>query len=294
MAIKAIKQLHQIDNSVLNQSQKMKKNNIELSDDKIVGYLYNDIAELIEQSRNRVAITINQEVTLLYWHIGRTISTYLLKNKRADYGESIVATLSQQLTLKFGRGFTKSSLHRMMNFYKVFNKQQKIATLSQELSWSHFVELIVIDDYFKRAYYLELSRREGWSVRTLRQRIDSMLYERTLLSKNPTETIKKQLDVFESEGAITPDLVFRDPYVLDFLGLKDTYSESDLEAAILNQLQEFLVELGTDFAFIARQKRIIIDKEDHKIDLLFFHRGLRRLVVIDLLCCIQHNKSYVI
>jgi predicted nuclease of restriction endonuclease-like (RecB) superfamily len=260
----------------------MKKNSEELPEIKLIEYLYNDIAELIEQSRGRVALTINQEVTLLYWSIGKTISTYLLKNKRADYGETIVATVSQQLTLKFGKGFNKSNLHRMMNFYKTFSDEQKIATLSQELSWSHFVELITIDDSLKRSYYSELSRRERWSVRTLRERIDSMLFERTALSKYPDETIKKQLDVYESEGSVTPDLVFRDPYVLSFLGLKDTYTENDLESAILNQLQEFIVELGTDFAFIARQKRIIIDGEDHKIDLLFFHRGLKRLIAIDL------------
>lgn len=253
-----------------------------LSDTKIVDGLYKDVALLIEQSRKRVALTVNQEMTLLYWHVGRTINNSLLKNKRADYGETIIATLSQQLSAAYGKGFAISNINRMINFYKIFNDEQKIATLSQQLSWSHFIELIVFDDAIKREFYLELCKRERWGVRTLRQRISSMLFERTALSKKPAELIKKELALLKSEGTVTPDLVFRDPYVLNFLGLKDTYSESDLETAILNQLQQFIIELGTDFAFIARQKRITIDNEDHRIDLLFYHRGLKRLVAIDL------------
>ena len=249
---------------------------------KIAKTLYNDISILIEQSRKRVSYMINQEITLLHWQIGSIVTKSLLQNKRADYGEAIVATVSQQLTLSYGKGFTKSNLHRMINFFKAFNKEEKIATLSQQLSWSHFVELIVIDDSLKRDFYLQLSARELWSVRILRERISSMLFERTALSKKPEQVIKQELDLLKSKGAVTPDLVFRDPYILSFLDLKDTYSENDLESAILNHLQKFIIELGTDFAFIARQKRIIIDKEDLKIDLLFYHRGLRRLVAIDL------------
>ncbi len=160
-------------------------------------------------------------------------------------------------------------------------------------NWSHFIELIVLDDALKREFYLELCRRERWGVRTSRQRISSMLFERTALSKKPEDLIRKELETLKSKGSITIDLVFRDPYVLNFLGLKDTYRESDLESAILNQLPHFIIELGTDFAFIARQKRIVIDNENHKIDLLFYHRGLKRLVAIELLCCAQHNRSYV-
>ena len=227
-------------------------------------------------------MVVNQEMTLLYWHIGRIINNFLLRNKRADYGETIIATLSQQLSMAYGKGFTISNINRMINFYKGFNDEQKIATLSQQLSWSHFIELIVINDALKMDFYLELCKIERWGIRTLRQRISSMLFERTAISKKPEELIRKELNLLKSEGSVTADIVFRDPYVLDFLGLKDTYSESDLESVILNQLQQFIIELGTDFAFIARQKRIIIDKEDLKIDLLFYHRGLRRLVAIDL------------
>lgn len=157
-----------------------------------------------------------------------------------------------------------------------------IATLSQQLSWSHFVEFITLENDIKRDFYVELCRKENWGIRMLRERMASMLFARTALSKKPDELIRKELGMLKNEGTMTTDLVFRDPYVLDFLGLKDTYSENDLETAVLNQLQRFIIELGSDFAFIARQKRLIIDNEDFRIDLLFFHRGLRRLVAIDL------------
>ncbi|HEX5152778.1 MAG TPA: PDDEXK nuclease domain-containing protein [Parafilimonas sp.] len=252
------------------------------SETQIAGVLYKEVAVLIERSREKIALTVNQEVTLLYWHIGKVINEYLLKNKRAGYGETIVATVSQQLTVEYGKGFNKSNLHRMINFHKTFREEDKIATLSQQLSWSHFIEILTLEEPLKRGFYLELCKHDRWSVRVLRERISSMLYERTALSKKPEELIRKELEVLKSQGPVTTDLVFRDPYILDFLGLQDTYSESDLEAAILNQLQHFIIELGTDFAFIARQKRIVIDNEDHKIDLLFYHRGLKRLVAIDL------------
>lgn len=244
--------------------------------------LFSDIVILVNESRNRVAIRINSEITTLYWNIGKLINNAILNNKRAEYGEQIVATVSQQLMTMFGKGFTKSALNRMINFYLAYKEEQNIATLSQELSWSHFVELITIDDALRRNFYFELGKKERWSVRILRERIDSMLFERTAISKKPENLISKEIDLLKSRGAVTPELVFKDPYVLDFLGLKDTYSESDLETAILNQLQQFIIELGSDFAFMARQKRITIDKEDFRIDLLFYHRGLRRLIAIDL------------
>jgi predicted nuclease of restriction endonuclease-like (RecB) superfamily len=246
------------------------------------GLLYKEVSVLIEQSRGKVALIVNQEITLLYWHIGKVINEYLLKSKRAGYGETIVATVSRQLTVDYGKGFNKSNLHRMINFYKAFSEENKIATLTQQLSWSHFIEILILEEPLKREFYLELCKHERWSVRVLRERISSMLYERTALSKKPEDVIKQELGTLKTQGSVTTDLVFRDPYILNFLGLKDTYSETDLESAILNQLQHFIIELGTDFAFIARQKRIVIDNEDHKIDLLFYHRGLKRLVAIDL------------
>ena len=260
----------------------MATSEIKKSDKIIAGKLFADISLLIEQSKRAVALTVNREMTLLYWHIGETISNTLLKNKRAEYGEAIIATLSQQLTASFGRGWGVRHLWHCVRIADIFQESQIVNALSTQLSWTHIRELASISDDLKRTFYTELSIREKWSTRTLRERIGSMLYERTALSKKPEELIKKELDLLKSEGSVTPDLVFRDPYFLNFLGLQDTYSENDLESAILNQLQQFIIELGTDFAFLARQKRIIIDNDDYKIDLLFFHRGLRRLVAIDL------------
>ena len=244
--------------------------------------LYKEVAQLLVESKNRIAVSFNSELTLLNWNIGRLLFLKTLEGEKALYGKQIVATVSQLLMQEFGKGFTISGLSRMINLYKLFSDKRIIATLSQQLSWSHFAELIAIKADLQREFYTQLCIKERWSVRTLRDRIDSMLYERTALSKKPKKLIKLELQNLKAKGLATTDLVFRDPYILDFLGLKDTYSENDLEAAILRELQLFIIELGSDFAFIARQKRIIIDDEDHKIDLLFYHRTLRRLVAIDL------------
>jgi len=260
----------------------MAKKGKSLSHHTIAAELFNDISKLIEHARGTIAITVNRELSMLYWSIGRTICIKVLEGGRASYGDQIVSTLSKQLARRYGRGFTRSALSKMMNFYKLFAEEQIVATLWQQLSWSHFTELITIDDPIKREFYLELTCKEKWSVRTLRDRMDSMLFERTSISKQPEELIRKELKVLKSDGVISHDLIFRDPYVLDFLGLQDTYSEQDMESAIIQQLQRFIIELGTDFAFLSRQKRITIDNEDFKIDLLFYHRGLRRLVAIDL------------
>ena len=212
----------------------------------------------------------------------KNINHSLLKNKRADYGETIIATLSQQLTTSFGKGWGIRHLWHCARIADIFPDNQIVNAVSTQLSWTHLRELAAIEDDLKRTFYTELTIKERWSTRTLTDRIGSMLYERTALSKKPEELIRKELDLLKTHGTVTADLVFRDPYVLNFLGLPDIYSESDFESAILNQLQQFIIELGSDFAFIARQKRIIVDNEDHKIDLLFFHRGLRRLVALDL------------
>jgi predicted nuclease of restriction endonuclease-like (RecB) superfamily len=150
------------------------------------------------------------------------------------------------------------------------------------LSWTHFKSIIYLDDPLKRDFYAEICRIENWNTRTLRDKIDSMLFERTALSKKPAKLAEMELAKLRGEDRMTPDLVFRDPYILDFLGLKDTYAERDLETAILREIESFILELGTGFAFIARQKRMTIDKEDHYLDLLFYHRHLRRMVAIEL------------
>jgi predicted nuclease of restriction endonuclease-like (RecB) superfamily len=181
-----------------------------------------------------------------------------------------------------GRGFTEKNLHRMMQFAEAFPDEAIVATLWRQLSWSHFRELLPLTQPFQREFYAEMARIEGWSVRTLRERIDSMLYERTALSKQPEALIREELALLRSRGDVTPSLVLKDPYILDFLGLVDRFHESDLEDAILRELETFLLELGSGFSFVARQKRIQLDGEDFYIDLLFYNRKLKRLVVVEL------------
>lgn len=191
-------------------------------------------------------------------------------------------TLSQSLTQKYGKGYSRAALFRMIQLYDDFDNQEKVATLSQQLTWSHFLEIIPIEDELKREFYATMCWKEKWSVRTLRERKSSMLYERTAISKRPEETIVNELRMLQEQDKMSVDMFYRDPYMLDFLGLKDTFSEKDLESAILSELEKFILEMGNDFAFMARQKRIAIDNKDFKIDLLFFHRRLKRLVVIEL------------
>lgn len=170
----------------------------------------------------------------------------------------------------------------MLKFYDYFPEFEILSTLSTKLSWSHFVELLQIKDKVKRDFYATICSNEYWSVRTLKERIGSALFERTAISKKPEQTIINDLQLLSKENKMTTNLFFRDPYILDFLDLKDTYSEKDLENAILSELEKFVLEMGNDFAFLARQKRITIDGEDYYIDLLFYHRKMKRLVVIEL------------
>ena len=244
--------------------------------------LFDAIVSLIDSSRNRVATTINSELTLLYWNIGKQINENILKNKRADYGEQTIEVLSRNLVVKYGNSFSKRNIQYFMRFHTVFLNFEIVNSLSSQLSWTHIRYLLPIKDELKRDFYIQMCKHERWSVRTLQDRISSMLYERTAISKKPEQTIINDLELLENEKKISPDLTFKDPYFLDFLGLHDTYSEKDLESAILLHLQNFITELGTEFAFLARQKRIIIDDEDYYIDLLFYHRGLKCLIAIDL------------
>lgn len=244
--------------------------------------LVSDLRQLIEQSRQQVAVTVNSALVQLYWQIGRRIREDVLENERAEYGKEIVQTLSAQLTEEFGKGFSTKALWRMVQLAESFPDAEIVAALSRQLSWSHFIELIPLDDSLKREFYAEMCRVERWSVRTLRQKIDGLLFERTAISKQPVEVIQHELAALRDEDRLTPDLVFRDPYFLDFLGLTGMYNEKDMEQAILRELESFILELGTDFAFVARQKRITVDSEDYYLDLLFYHRRLRRLVAIDL------------
>lgn len=205
-----------------------------------------------------------------------------MKGKRAEYGAEIVAAVGRQLGERYGRGFGEQSLRRMVQFAEAFPDRKILVSLIRELSWTHFIALIPLKVPLKRDFYTEMCRAERWSVRELRAKIDSMLYERTALSRKPEKLIRKELAALRDGGKVVPELVFRDPYLLDFLGLKDTYSESDLEAALLREIERFLLELGSGFAFLERQKRITLDGDDYYIDLLFFHRRMRRLVVVEL------------
>jgi predicted nuclease of restriction endonuclease-like (RecB) superfamily len=241
-----------------------------------------DLRKMIDESRQAVAQTVNTALVWLYWNIGKRIREDILKQKRAEYGEQIVSTVSRQLGAEYGRGFAARNLFRMIRFAEVFPDEQIVSSLMAQLSWTHFIYIIPIADPLKRDFYAEMCRVERWSTRTLQKKIDGMLFERTALSKKPAKLARQELAALRDEDRLTPDLVFRDPYFLDFLGLKDTYAEKDMEAAILRELEAFILELGAGFTFAARQKRITIDGKDYYLDLLFYHRGLRRLVAIDL------------
>ncbi len=244
--------------------------------------LLGEIRLLIEQTRSKVAQTVNSALVLMNWHIGKRINDEILRNKRAEYGAEILQTLSAKLTADYGKGFTRTNLIRMRLFAEFYPDIEISASLTHQLTWTHIVEILPIKDQLKRDFYAEMCRIERWSVRTLRDKIQGMLFERTAISKKPEELIKTEIADLRAEDKLTPDLVFRDTYFLDFLGLSDTFSEKDLENAILRELEKFLLELGVGFAFVARQKRITVDGDDFYIDLLLFHRELRRLVVIEL------------
>ena len=244
--------------------------------------LLTDVRGLILEARQRVAQTVNAGLTLLYWSIGTRIRKDILREKRAGYGEEIVQSLTGQLTAEFGRGFGRRNLFNMIRFAEVFPDHRIVQSLIAQLGWTHFQHIIYLDDPLKRDFYAEMCRIEKWNTRTLASKVGGMLFERTALSKKPDQLIRQELDALKAADTLTPDLVFRDPYVLDFLGLKDTYAEKDVEAAILREMEAFILELGVGFCFVARQKRMQVDHDDYYLDLLFYHRKLHRLVAIEL------------
>lgn len=241
-----------------------------------------DVKQMIAESRQVVAQVANTTITLLYWRIGMRIHSEILKKKRAAYGKEILATVSRELSREYGGGYSYSNLARMVQFAEAFPDGQIVATLSRQLSWSHFTQLLPLDKPLQREFYAETCRIERWSVRTLRDKIDGMLYERTGISKQPEEMARAELQKLRKGDILSPETVFRDPVFLHFTGLKDRYLEKDLEDAILRELESFLLELGNGFTFMERQYRIPIDGEDFHLDLLFYHRRLGRLVAIDL------------
>lgn len=233
--------------------------------------LFNELSNLIEQSKTQVISYANSTLTTLFWQVGKKINEHILQNKRADYGKEIVSTLSTQLKIKYGKNFEERNLRRMMQFAEQFPDIEIVGSLARHLSWSHFVELLPLKKSEAKLFYASQAAEHGWSIRELRNKIATKTFERTEIAN--TQLIKS--------GNI-PANTFKDPYILDFLGLKETYLEKDLETAILRKLEQFILEIGKGFAFVERQKRMIIDGEDFYLDLLFFHRKLKRLVAIDL------------
>jgi predicted nuclease of restriction endonuclease-like (RecB) superfamily len=244
--------------------------------------LFKELRDLIQSTRVGVAQAVNSALVLLYWQVGHRIRSEILESRRAEYGEQVVPTLATQLAMEFGQGFAEKNLRRMIQLAEVFPDREIVVTLSRQLGWSHFLAILPLKDPLQRDFYAEMCRIERWSVRTLRAKIGGMLFERTALSRKPKLLVEQELAKLREGDTLTPDLVFRDPYFLDFLGLKDAYSEKDLESAILGEMEQFILELGAGFTFVARQKRIVIDGEDFYLDLLFYHRKLRRLVAVEL------------
>ncbi len=233
--------------------------------------LLNKLTELIESSQQKIVIHANSTLTLTFWQVGKYINDFVLDNKRAEYGKQIMSTVSTYLNKKYGNNFELRNLRRMRQFAEQFNDFEIVTTLSTQLSWSHFIELFPLKKIEAKLFYANKIAEANWGVRELRKQKDKKLYERALVANNQ----------FPSEIEGTKDL-FKDPYLLDFLKLKDDFLEKDLEAAILVELEKFILELGKGFTFVERQKRMIIDGEDFKLDLLFFHRKLQRLVVVEL------------
>lgn len=244
--------------------------------------LFGDIKKFIDESRKLVATTANSAITIMYWNVGQRIQREFLNNERAEYGQQILAQLASKLTTEYGRGWSEKQVRHCVRFAETFPDKEIVYAVSRQLSWTHFRMLIYLNDEISRSFYLQMARVEKWSTRTLKDKIDSMLFERTSISKKPEVQIKEELKKLEDNQELSPDFVFRDPYILDFLGLDRNYSEQTLENAILNEIEKFILELGQGFTFVERQKRMLIDGESFKLDLLFYHRKLKRLIAIDL------------
>ena len=244
--------------------------------------LYADVCHIIDETHTRVAVYVNAEVCMTNWQVGKRIKEDVLYNKRAEYGKQIVKNLSVRLTERYGKGWSEKTLRHCLRAAETFTKDDIVSAVQRQFSWTQLKSFMYIPDPRARKFYMQMCHYEHWDTRTLDDKIDSQLYERTAISRRPEEVIRQTLTETEEKNTLVPDLVFRSSYFLDALGLPDVFSEKDLEGAIIAQMQEFLSEMGTDFAFLARQKRITVDATDYYIDLLFYHRGLRRLVAIDL------------
>jgi len=230
-----------------------------------------ELSSLIEQGKQQISVQVNSVMTLVFWQVGKRINEAVLNNERAEYGKEIVPTLSSQLVNQYGRSFEAKNLHRMMQFAQIYPDIEIVVSLTRQLSWTHFVALLPLKSKEERHYYAQKIAEEKWSTRHTRKQIERKAFARKEIASNQLPGIRSDMEH-----------TFKDPYFLDFLGLKEGYLENDLEAAILKELEYFILELGKGFAFVERQKRMIIDGEDFYLDLLFYHRKLKRLVAIEL------------
>jgi predicted nuclease of restriction endonuclease-like (RecB) superfamily len=248
----------------------------------VAANLLQDISQLIESAKNHVAQYANAALVMLYWQIGQRIHQDILNEERAEYGEQVVKQLAHELKERYGSGFDRPNLSRMIKFSRLYPDQQICVTLSHKLSWSHLVKLIAVENTLQRDFYTEMCCLERWNVRNLREKIDGMLYERTAIAKQPEAIIKTELEKLKQGDRTNPDLYLQDPCLLKFLYPRQILTEHDLEEAILDELQAFIQEMGSDFCFVARQKRMSTLHNDRFLDLLFFHRGMRRVIAIEL------------
>ena len=244
--------------------------------------LFSDVCGIIDDARKHIAVYVNSEICLTKWYVGKRIKEDVLFNQRAEYGKQIVKNLALRLTEKYGNGWSNKTLLHCLRCAETFNEDEIVSAVRRQFTWTHIKTLCYVKDPLARQFYMEMCRIEHWDTRTLDAKIDAQLFERTAISKKPEELIRQELSQLKEEDVLQPDLVFRSSYFLDMLGLPDIYTEKDLESAIVSQMQEFICELGTDFAFLGRQKRITVDAVDYYIDLLFYHRSLHRLVAVDL------------
>lgn len=250
------------------------------------------VVDLLEQARRTSARAVNTIMTVTYWEVGRRIVEYEQGGvARAEYGAALIKRVSLDLTARFGRGFSPVNVSQMRKLYQYWPPERIFQTPSEKsddsiaarflLPWSCYVHLMSVENPEARAFYEAEALRGGWKVRQLDRQISTLFYERTALSRNKAAMLKKGEKPLP-EDAVTPEEEIRDPLVLEFLGLKDEYSENDLEEALILHLESFLLELGGDFTFVGRQRRLRIGDSWYRVDLLFFHRRLRCLVVIDL------------
>ena len=235
--------------------------------------LFPNLVQIIEQGKKQVAVQVNSTVVLTYWQVGKSINEHILNNERAEYGKEIVSTVSTQLAEKYGKSFELRNLRRMMQFADLFPNIEIVSPLATQFSWSHFIEVLKLKNDEARLFYLQKSAESTWSKLELRHQIERKAFERSDIANTQLQNVSDYNDAIG---------VFKDPYFLDFLGLKEGYLEKDLETAILRELETFILELGAGFSFIERQKRIILDGKDFYLDLLFYHRKLKRLIAIDL------------